>query len=161
MGARLCTSAELECVKPVHRLFLLKAEVKFSENRTSCLEYLRGCLRYGESVVMTCAAFAPYSSFPLSRGSQNLVDRATRLGTKRTEISVETVARTRGAFLQLDLMAIFADDASLQEHGSSVPSIRSAYRRCIGWIVSSITYSTASLPGLPSWMHIRRSPYLT
>ena len=102
MGARLCTSAELECVKPVHHSSLLKAEVKFLENRTSCLEYLRRCLRYGKSVVMTCTAFAPYSSFLLSRSSQDLVDRATRLGTKGTEISAKTAIRMQGAFLQLN-----------------------------------------------------------
>jgi len=96
MAARLCTSAQLECVKPVHHSFLLTAEVKFSENRTSCLEYLRGCLRYGKSVVMTCAAFAPYSSFPLLRSSQDLVDHATGLGKKSTEIPAEPAIRTRG-----------------------------------------------------------------
>jgi hypothetical protein len=87
-------------VKPVYYSFMLRAEVKFTENRASCVEFLRGCVRYGKAAVMTCTAFVSYSPFSRTRASQDLVDRATRLGTERVEVRAETAVQTRGAFLR-------------------------------------------------------------
>jgi len=81
---------------PVHSSFIFGAEVNFSMNRASCVEFLRGCVRYGKTVVITCTAFESYSPFSRLGNSQDLVDRATRLGTERTEVSAEMAVETRG-----------------------------------------------------------------
>jgi len=99
-SVRLCASAEVEFVKPVHYSLILQGEVKFSENRASCFEFLEGCVRYGKTVVMTCMAFVSYSPFSRTRTSQDLVDRATRLGTERIEVSAEAAVRIQGAFVR-------------------------------------------------------------
>jgi hypothetical protein len=98
---RLCASVGVEFVKPIHYSFILQAEAKLSENRASCAEFLRGCMRYGTAVVMTCTAFASYSPFSRTRNSQDLVDRATRLATERVEVSAQPAIQMRGALLQL------------------------------------------------------------
>lgn len=102
-SVRLSSSAELESVKPKHYSLILRAEIKFSENRGLCVEFFRECVRYGKNVVMTCTAFVAYSSFSRSRNSQDLVDDAARLGTERTEVSAETAAQplARGASLHI------------------------------------------------------------
>jgi hypothetical protein len=100
-SVRLCASVGVEFVKPIHYSFILQAEVKFSENRASCAEFLRGCIRYGTAVVMACTAFASYSPFSRTRNSQDLVDRATRLATERAELSAQPSIQMRGAFLHL------------------------------------------------------------
>jgi len=95
-SVRLSASAELESVKPKHYSLILKAEVKFCENRRLCVEFFRECVRYGKNVVMTCTAFAAYSSFSRSKNSQDLVDDAAALGTERTEVPDETAIQLRG-----------------------------------------------------------------
>ena len=99
-SARLSASAEIEFVKPVHYSLLLRAEVNFSENRESCVGYLRECVRYGKTVVMTCTAFFSYSPFSRSKSSRgDLLDEASKIGEERMEISSETAIRMRGASL--------------------------------------------------------------
>jgi hypothetical protein len=99
-SVRLSASVEVEFVKPVHYSFILQGEVKFSENRASCVEFLKGCVRYGKTVVMTCMAFVPYSPFSRTRTSQDVVDRASRLGTERIEVSAEAAVQMQGAFMR-------------------------------------------------------------
>jgi hypothetical protein len=94
-NVRLCASVGVEYVKPVHYSFILQAEGKFSENRTSCVELLRRCVRYAKTVVMTCTAFTSYSSFSRTRTSQDLADDAAKLGTERTEVSAETTVQNQ------------------------------------------------------------------
>jgi len=96
-SVRLCATVGVEFVKPVHYSFILQAEVKFSENRACCVEFLRTCVQYGKTVVMTCEAFTSYSSFSRSRDSQDLVDDAAKLGRERVEAPAEPVVQTRGA----------------------------------------------------------------
>jgi len=100
-SVRLSPSAALESVKPAHYSFILKAEVKFSENRASCVEFFRECVRYGKNVVMTCTVFVAHSSFSRSRSSQDLVDDAASLGTERTEVLAETAVQPQGASLHI------------------------------------------------------------
>ncbi|KAI0298314.1 hypothetical protein BC826DRAFT_123055 [Russula brevipes] len=92
--ARLGASAEV-FLKPVHYSVMLRAECNLLENRGSCVDFLRECVRYGKTVVMTCVAFIPYSPFSRSRASQDLVDDAARLKTERTEDSSETTVLSR------------------------------------------------------------------
>jgi hypothetical protein len=49
---------------------------------------------------MTCMAFTSYFPFSRIRTSQDLVDRATRLGTERIEVSAEAAVRMQGAFMR-------------------------------------------------------------
>jgi len=84
----LSASAALNLVKGTHRSLMLGAEVKFTENCKSCVEFFQECVRYGETVMMACTSFTSYSPFLRSRTSQDLVDRATRLGTERNEVVV-------------------------------------------------------------------------
>ena len=100
-SVRLCASTEVEFVKPVHYSFILQGEVKFSENRASCLEFLKGCVRYGKNVVMACMAFASYSPFSRTRTSQDLVDHAARLGTERVEGPAQTAIQIQGVALAI------------------------------------------------------------
>ncbi|KAI0287091.1 hypothetical protein BC826DRAFT_75714 [Russula brevipes] len=74
---------------------MLRAECSLLENRGSCVDFLRECVRYGKTVVMTCVAFVPYSPFSRSRASQDLVDDAARLKAERTEDSSEATALWR------------------------------------------------------------------
>ncbi|KAI0287092.1 hypothetical protein BC826DRAFT_1108726 [Russula brevipes] len=92
--ARLGASAEV-FLKPVHYSVMLRAECNLLENRGSCVDFLRECIRYGKTVVMTCVAFVPYSPFSRSRASQDLSDDAARLKTERTEDSSEATVLSR------------------------------------------------------------------
>jgi hypothetical protein len=98
---RFCATVGLEFVKSIHYSSILQAQVEFSENRMSCAEFLRGCIRYGTAVVMACTAFASYSPFSRTRNSQDLIDRATSLATDRIEVSAQPAIQMRGAFLHL------------------------------------------------------------
>jgi len=93
-SARLGPSAEA-FLKPVHYSAMLRAECNLSENRGSCVEFLRECVRYGKTVVMTCVAFVPYSPFSRSRASQDLVGDAARLKAERTEDSSGATVQSR------------------------------------------------------------------
>jgi len=140
-SVRLCASVGVEFVKPIHYSFILQAEVKFSENRASCAEFIRGCIRYGTAVVMACTAFASYSPFSRTRNSQDLVDHATRLATDTIEVSAHPPIQMRGAFLQLG-RRFLGNDVLCQVCGDSTPSARSACHRCERWIRSSMLHLT-------------------
>ena len=158
-SVRLSSSAELESVKPKHYSLILRAELKFSENRGLCVEFFRECVRYGKNVVMTCTAFVAHSPFSRSRNSQDLIDDAARLRTERTEVSDETAVQPGGASSYIttywSLMLIIAR----QICGDPTPSIRRAYHCCNGWIPNLALCSVASLSGLPSWMPTRPSQH--
>ncbi|KAH9954601.1 hypothetical protein BC827DRAFT_1386756 [Russula dissimulans] len=95
-SVRLSLWTELGSVEPKQYPFILKAEIKFSENRRLCDNFLRECVRYGEHVVMTCIPFVTYPSSSWSKNSRDLVDDLARLGTERTEVSTETAVQPRG-----------------------------------------------------------------
>ncbi|KAH9952384.1 hypothetical protein BC827DRAFT_404370 [Russula dissimulans] len=155
-SVRLSPSAVLESVKPKHYSHILKAEVKFSENRVLSLEFLRECVRYGKTVVMACTAFVAHSPFSRSRNSQDLVDGAASLGTERSEVSAETAVPLRGASLHIAghfSLTICPLDTSTRTFNSVHKSVSLLQR-----IDTELgTFSAASLPGLPSWMPIRAS----
>ncbi|KAI0298318.1 hypothetical protein BC826DRAFT_1174220 [Russula brevipes] len=93
-SARLGPSAEV-FLRPVHYSVMLRAECNLLENRGSFVDFLRECIRYGKTVVMTCVAFVPYSPFSRSRASQDLVGGAARFKTERTKVSSETTVLSR------------------------------------------------------------------
>jgi hypothetical protein len=99
-SVRLCASSGVESVKPAHHSLLLQGELKFSENRASCVEFFKDCVQYGKTVVMACEAFVPYSPFSQIRSSQDLLGHAIRIGTERIEVPVEAAVPIRGAFFR-------------------------------------------------------------
>jgi hypothetical protein len=92
-----------EYVKPEFRSLILRARVNLSENRQSFLGFLRELVQYGQTVVMNCRAFLPYSSFSRSRTSRDLLNDAASLGTEGIEGLIEDFAKatieTRGVFM--------------------------------------------------------------
>ncbi|KAI0298320.1 hypothetical protein BC826DRAFT_1184463 [Russula brevipes] len=134
--ARLGASAEV-FLKPVHYSIMLRAECNLLENRGSCVDFLRECIRYGKTVVMTCVAFVPYSPFSRSRASQDLVDDAARLKTERTEDSSEATVLSRD---MRKFNSIYKKSlSSLHEMDRQLETLFS----CIGvWVTGLDGYST-------------------
>ncbi|KAI0247737.1 hypothetical protein BJV78DRAFT_1285319 [Lactifluus subvellereus] len=111
-SARISASAVLDFTKGDHRFLMLRAEVKFTENRKFCVEFFQECIRYGKTVVMAFTSFTSYSPFSQSRTSQVLVDRAARLGTEKTEVVAYTAIQGVSVY---DLVVTFIDEP-LQSH---------------------------------------------
>ena len=77
---RLSASASY-FAKGTNGSLMLQAESKFTKNYNSCVEFFDECVYYGKNT-----SFKPYSPFSRSRASQDLVDRATKLGKERKEV---------------------------------------------------------------------------
>ena len=69
---------------------MLHAKCKFTENYNSCIEFFSGCIHYGKNTSLKL-----YSPFSQSRASQDLVDRATKLGKERKEVVEYTAIQGR------------------------------------------------------------------